>query len=74
MRGGTWTDSDNIVSNEQFPPDEAKVEEVNSQLQDGIQSCRSVVANYRTLLSGHEESSNDNEPEGDENLSGIDER
>ena len=47
------------MSNEEQPT-EVEVNEVNSQLQDGIQSCRSVVANYRTLLSGHEESSNDN--------------
>ena len=43
-------------------PNDAEVNEVNSQLQEGIQSCRSVVANYRTLLSGHEESVNDNLP------------
>ena len=63
---------ENIVSEEQLPPAEASVSEVNSQLQHGIQSCRSVVANYRNLLSGQNEGSNDNEP--DENLSGIDER
>jgi hypothetical protein len=62
------------VSNEELPPDEANVSQVSSQLQDGIQSCRSVIANYRDLLSGHEESSNDNEPDEGESLSGIDER
>lgn len=64
------------MSDEQLPPKGADVNEVNSQLQDGIQSCRSVVANYRTLLFGadHETSSNDNEPGQDQNLSGIDER
>ena len=64
------------MSDEQLPPNGADVNEVNSQLQDGIQSCRSVVANYRTLLSGadHEASSNDNEPDRGESLSGIDER
>jgi len=62
------------VSDEQLSPGEANVSEVNSQLQDGIQSCRSVVANYRNLLSGHEVSSNDNDPEQTENLSGVDER
>lgn len=62
------------MANEHSTPDEANVSEVNSQLQDGIQSCRSVVANYRNLLSANEESSNDNEPDQDENLSGIDER
>jgi hypothetical protein len=62
------------VSNENLPSDEANVQEVNSQLQDGIQSCRSVISNYRNLLSGHDESSNDNEPEQGGNLSEIDER
>ena len=62
------------MSDEQLSPGEANVSEVNSQLQDGIQSCRSVVANYRNLLSAHEVSSNDNDPEQVENLSGVDER
>ena len=65
---------ENTVSTEQLPPDEANVNDVNSQLQDGLQSCRSVIANYRSLLAGHEDSSNDNHPEQDANLSGIDER
>ncbi|MFL6851171.1 MAG: hypothetical protein ACJ8EH_09985 [Sphingomicrobium sp.] len=70
-----WQDLlENIVSNEQFPPDVANVNEVNSQLRDGLQSCRSVLANYRNLLSGQDESSNDNEPDLITNLSGIDER
>ena len=64
------------MSDEQLPPEKADVNEVSSQLQDGIQSCRSVVANYRTLLSGADRaaSSNDNELDQDQNLSGIDER
>lgn len=62
------------MSDEQLSPEEADVNEVNLQLQDGIQSCRSVVANYRNLLAGHGESSNDNEPASSEHLSGIDER
>ena len=64
------------MSDEQLPPEEADVEEVNSQLSDGLQSCRSVLANYRTLLSGIDArvSSNDNEPVEGESLSGIDER
>jgi hypothetical protein len=61
------------VSNEQFPPEEASVCHVNSQLKEGIQSCRSVIANYRNLLSGHDGSSNDNEPEMSAQLSGSDE-
>ena len=64
------------MSDEQLPPEEADVNELSSKLLDGIQSCRSVVANYRTLLSGadHRASSNDNELDQDQNLSGIDER
>jgi hypothetical protein len=64
------------VSDEQLPPEEADVEEVNSQLNEGLQTCRSVLANYRTLLSGVDArvSSNDNEPDDRESLSGIDER
>jgi hypothetical protein len=64
------------VSDEQLPPEEADVEEVNAQLSEGLQTCRSVVANYRTLLSGvdHRVSSNDNEPDERQSLSGIDER
>ena len=64
------------MSDEQLPPEEADVEEVNSQLNEGLQTCRSVLANYRTLLSGVDArvSSNDNEPDDRESLSGIDER
>ena len=64
------------MSEEQLPPEEADVEEVNSQLSEGLQTCRSVVANYRTLLSGVDDrgSSNDNEPPERQSLSGIDER
>ena len=64
------------MSDEQLPPEEADVEEVNSQLDEGLQTCRSVLANYRTLLSGIDvrEFSNDNEPEEAQSLSGIDER
>lgn len=64
------------MSDEQLPPDEADVEELNSQLSEGLQTCRSVLANYRTLLSGVDVrgSSNDNDPEERESLSGIDER
>jgi hypothetical protein len=64
------------VSDEQVPPEEADMSDVNSQLDEGLRTCRSVVANYRTLLSGVDvrTSDNDNEPEGGESLSGIDER
>jgi hypothetical protein len=64
------------VSDEQLPPEEADLEEVNSQLSEGLQTCHSVIANYRTLLSGLDAraSSNDNQPDGPASLSGIDER
>ena len=64
------------MSDEQLPPEEADVEEVNSQLDEGLQTCRSVLANYRTLLSAIDvrEFSNDNEPDEAQSLSGIDER
>ena len=64
------------MSDEQLPPEEADVEEVHSQLDEGLQTCRSVLANYRTLLSGIDvrEFSNDNEPDEAQSLSGIDER
>ena len=53
------------MSDQELPPTEADVEQVNSELNQGIQNCRSVVANYRTLLSSVEveAADNDNEPE-----------
>ena len=64
------------MSDEQLPPEEADVTEVNSQLSEGLQTCRSVLANYRTLLSGVDAPgfSNDNDPQARQSLSGIDER
>ena len=64
------------MSDDQLPPEEADVSEVNSQLNAGLRTCRSVVSNYRTLLAEVDArpSSNDNAPNEDENLSGIDER
>ena len=64
------------MSDDQLPPEEADVNEVNSQLNDGLRTCRSVVSNYRTLLAGIDTrpSSNDNAPDEAESLSGIDER
>ena len=54
-----------IVSDQQLPPDEADVKQLSSQLNDGLRSCHSVVANYRTLLSPDENevAVNDNEAE-----------
>ena len=65
-----------MVSDERLPPENADVNEVNSQLSEGLETCRSVVANYRTLLSGVDArvSSNDTDPQESESLSGIDER
>jgi hypothetical protein len=37
------------VSEDKTPPD-ADVDQVNSSLNEGIATCRSVVANYRNLL------------------------
>ena len=64
------------MADDQLPSDEADVSEVNSQLNDGIRTCRSVVSNYRMLLAGADarSSSNDNIPDEGESLSGIDER
>jgi hypothetical protein len=42
-----WT-SNRIVTDRKLP--EAEVDAVSEQLQDGIQTCRSVIANYRSLL------------------------
>ena len=52
------------MSDDKLPPDEADVEQVNSELNEGLQTCRSVVANYRTLLCDIDtlDSSNDNDP------------
>jgi hypothetical protein len=33
------------------PPRDAAVEEANSQLSEGLKSCRAVVSTYRALLS-----------------------
>ena len=64
------------MSDEQLPPEEGDLNEVNLQLDQGLQTCRSVVANYRLLLSGNDThpADNDNESTEGESLSGIDER
>lgn len=64
------------MSDEPLPPEEADLNEVNSQLDQGLQTCRSVVANYRSLLSGDDAhpADNDNDDGEGESLSGIDER
>jgi hypothetical protein len=38
------------VSGNELPRDEADLDEVNARLTDGLQTCRSVVANYKSLL------------------------
>ena len=44
-------------------PQQADVDEVNSQLQEGLKSCRTMVSSYRALLTGEQpadDASNDN--------------
>jgi hypothetical protein len=55
------------VANDELPRD-ADVEQVNSQLSEGLKTCRSVVANYRMMLTG-ESGDNDNDL-GDSQLYG----
>jgi len=33
-------------------PQDSNFDQANSQLSDGLRSCRSVVSNYRALLAG----------------------
>ena len=63
------------MSDDQSPRD-ADVHEINSKLNRGLETCRSVVTNYRTLLSGShaDNPTNDNDPAEIANLSGIDEQ
>ena len=42
------------MSGDQLPRDEADLDEVNTRLTDGLQSCRSVVANYKSLLTSND--------------------
>ena len=51
------------MSDNEPKPDEANLTEVNSSLNEGIQCCRAVLVNYRSLISGTglQPSSNDNE-------------
>ena len=60
------------MSDHKFPPDEPDVEQLNSELSESLQTCRSVVANYRTLLRAEaHDVGNDNELSPDEGM-GID--
>lgn len=61
------------MSDHKLPPDEPDVEQLNSELSESLQTCRSVVANYRTLLSTSAAAApdNDNEPSLDD-VTGID--
>lgn len=43
-------------------PRDADVQKINSSLNEGLDSCRSVVANFRALLN---RGANDNGEEGD---------
>lgn len=47
------------MTGDELPPG-AEVEEINLSITDGIKSCRSMVANYRAMISGE---ANDNIPE-----------
>ena len=47
------------MSGNELPP-AANVEEINLSIADGLKSCRSMVANYRAMISGE---ANDNFPE-----------
>ena len=62
------------MSDDKLPPDEADVEQVNSELNEGLQTCRSVVANYRTLLSpaGPGTAGNDNDSEAGDGPPDVD--
>jgi hypothetical protein len=42
------------VQGNQLPRDETDLGEVNTQLAEGLQSCRSLIANYKTLLSAND--------------------
>jgi hypothetical protein len=64
------------VSDDNLPPDDADVEQVNSKLNEGLQTCRSVVANYRTLLSpgdlGTAGNDNDNDRDAGDGAPDVD--
>ena len=62
------------MSDDKLPPDEADVEQVNSELNEGLQTCRSVVANYRTLLSPVDlgTAGNDNDSEAGDGAPDVD--
>jgi len=49
------------MSGDELPPN-AEVEEIGMSITDGLKSCRSMVANYRAMISGQDEA-NDNVPE-----------
>ena len=42
------------MSGNELPRDEADLDEVNTRLTDGLQTCRSVVANYKSLLTAND--------------------
>ena len=53
-----------IVPGDEIPRED-DLNKVNSKLNKGLETCRSVVANYRTLLSG------DPKDAGDQRISGL---
>jgi hypothetical protein len=49
-------------------PHDADYEEANSQLVTGLRNCRSMVENYRAMLSSEQEGPNAAAPGGDAEL------
>ena len=49
-------------------PHDADYEEANSQLVAGLRNCRSMVENYRAMLSSDQDGPNAAAPEGDAEL------
>jgi hypothetical protein len=45
------------------PPGTPNIDEINERLNDGLKSCRSVVANYKALLSPDQETAEPSEDE-----------
>jgi hypothetical protein len=53
-------------------PREDDLNKVNSKLNKGLETCRSVVANYRTLLSGDAKDAGDGQDSGREAEADLD--
>ena len=46
-------------------PSQPDLGELSDQLQDGIETCRSVIANYRSLLTDEQLAANSSESDDD---------